>query len=201
MKTTNDTLRISSILILLTMVGCVPQSAYHAYEAGGDSFALHDSYLRVDPLEYPVFSAIKNIKGPTSKFNEARGWYRPDILKEYKWEVSHAFNGKYLIYSEEYNIRYCLFVEEDTKIASEICENQETSFWGGYKGKGARSNVHVYMHANGSAYGFQFIRNPKRWVLKSDKISFFRVADEGDWSGQPWFECVERCEKLVNMVE
>lgn len=187
--------------MLLAMAGCVPQSAYHAYETGGDSFALHDSYLRVDPLEYPVFSTIKNIKGPTSRFKQERGRYHPDILKEYKWEVSHAFNGKYLIYSEEYNVEYCLFVEKRTKIASEICEIGESSFWGGYKGEGARYNAHVYMHADGSAYGFQFLRNPRRWILKSDKVSFFRVADEGDWSGQPWFECVERCEKLVNMVE
>lgn len=187
--------------MLLALTGCVPQSAYHAYEVGGDSFALHDSYLRVDPLEYPVFSAIKNIKGPTPKSIEERGGHYPDVLKEYKWEVSHAFNGKYLIYSEEYSLRFCLFIERKTNYASEICESQESSFWGGPKGKGPRSNIHIYMHADGSAYGFQFIRNPRRWMLKSDKISFFRVADEGDWSGQPWFECVERCDKLVNMVE
>ncbi|MFC3607940.1 hypothetical protein [Stutzerimonas tarimensis] len=199
MKITSDILKSSGAILFLAMAGCVPQSAYHAYEAGGDSFAMNDKYLRVDPLDYPVFSSVRNIKGPTPGYMEDRGWRYPEISREYKWVVSHAFDGKYLVYSKEYDYEYCLFAEEWAKLPEEICKIEEPSLLGP-QGKGARSNIYVYMREDGSAYGFQFLRNPKRWVLKSDKVSFFRVSDRGDWSGQPWFKCVERCEKLVNMM-
>lgn len=64
---------------------------------------------------------------------------------------------------------------------------------------GASSNIYMYINRDGEAYGFKFLRNPKRWLFPSDKVSWFRVRNYGNWSGQPWFECVDRCEKLDNM--
>lgn len=216
MKTTNDVLRISGALLLLALAGCVPGAAYHAYEAGGDSFSLNDKYLRVDPLDYPVFAMRQGRDAPENPDSSMTkmGEKRPLLKTSDRWEITHAFNGKYLAYSKAYDVEYCVFKvsrsginfgqrvaaspdlpptpKKNMKIAEDLC---------GPKGNGDSSNIYIYLRSSGEAYGWQFLRNPKRWLFASDKVSWFRVVDYGDWSGQPWFECVERCEKLVNMVE
>lgn len=188
-----NTLKISGFLSLLVMQGCVPEAAYYAHEAGGDSFALNDKYLRVDPLDYPVFAMREDREAPVDMDSNAMkaGRYRhPDLLKKYKWEITHSFNDRYLAYSKEYDYQYCSAHMVLNRGSPKRCADNYS---------GAYYNVYFYIRGSGEAYGFQFLRNPKRWLFPSDKVSFFDVKDYGDWSGQPWFECVERCDKLVNM--
>ena len=188
-----NTLKISGFLSVLVMQGCVPQAAYHAHEIGGDSFSLNDKYLRVDPLEYPVFAMRMDRAAPINLNSLAmmQGRYRhPDLLKKYKWEITHAFNGRYLAYSKYYDYEYCSAHMVLNRSSPDICENNKA---------GASSNIYIYLNRNGEAYGFQFLRNPKRWLFSSDKVSLFDIKDYGDWSSQPWFECVERCDKIINM--
>ena len=175
------------------MQGCVPEAAYYAHEAGGDSFSLNDKYLRVDPLDYPVFAMKEDRKAPVNLNSLAmrQGRYRhPEILTQYRWKITHAYNGRYLAYSKEYDYEYCKARIILNKGSPSICRNNKV---------GSYNNIYVYLKRNGEAYGFQFLKNPKRWLFPSGKVSFFDVRDYGDWSGQPWFECVERCDKLVNM--
>mgnify|MGYP001327158261 CR=1 FL=1 len=175
------------------MQGCVPESAYHAHEAGGDSFAMNDKYLRIESLDYPVFSMREDREAPINLNSRAMkaGRYRhPALLKKYKWEITHAFNGRYLAYSKGYDYQYCSARMLLDKNSPKRCADNYP---------GASYNIYLYINGGGEAYGFQFLRNPKRWLFPSDKVSFFYVQNYGDWSGQPWFECVDRCEKLDNM--
>lgn len=188
-----NTLKISGFLSVLLMQGCVPQTAYYAHEIGGNSFSLNDKYLRVDPLGYPVFAVKEDRKSPVDMDSSAMkaGRYRhPDFLKKYKWEITHAFNGRYLSYSKDYDYEYCSAHMVLNRSSPDICKTNKA---------GASSNIYIYLNGNGEAYGYQFLRNPKRWLFPSDKVSWFRIINYGDWSGQPWFECIERCDKLVNM--
>jgi len=193
LKTIKNILKSSVFLSILITQGCVPESAYHAYEAGDESFSTNDKYLRIDPLDYPVFSMREDRDAPVDLDSSAMqtGRYRhPALLKEYKWEITHAFNGRYLAYSKGYDYQYC---------SAHMMLNHGTSKRCTDNYPGASSNIYMYVNSDGEAYGFQFLRNPKRWLFPSDKISWFRVRDYGDWSGQPWFECVDRCDKLSNM--
>lgn len=188
-----NTLKISGVLSVLVMQGCVSEAAYYAHEAGGESFSLNDKYLRVDPLNYPIFAMKEDREAPVNLNSLAmrQGRYRhPDLLEKYKWEITHTFNSHYLAYSKSYDYQYCSAHMILNRSSPNICEDSKA---------GASNNIYVYLKKNGEAYGFQFLRNAKRWLFPSDKVSFFDVKDYGDWSGQPWFECVERCDKLVNM--
>lgn len=176
------------------MQGCVSEYAYYAHEAGDGSFVMHDKHLRVDPLEYPVFAMREDRSAPVDlEFSAAMkaGRYRhPAFLKEYKWQVTHAFNGRYLAYSKEYDYQYCVAHTLLNRGSKKLCADNQP---------GASSHIYLYINREGEAYGFQFLKNQKRALFASDKVSWFRIRDYGDWSGQPWFECVERCDKLVNM--
>lgn len=188
-----NTLKISGVLSVLVMQGCLSEAAYYAHEAGGESFSLNDKYLRVDPLNYPIFAMKEDREAPVNLNSLAmrQGRYRhPDLLEKYKWEITHTFNSHYLAYSKSYDYQYCSAHMILNRSSPNICEDSKA---------GASKNIYVYLKKNGEAYGFQFLRNAKRWLFPSDKVSFFDVKDYGDWSGQPWFECVERCDKLVNM--
>ncbi|MFC3607494.1 hypothetical protein [Stutzerimonas tarimensis] len=216
MKTTKDILKISGALLILAVMGCVPEAAYHVYETERDSFALNDKYLRVDPLDYPVFAIRQERDAPMDPDSSMAkvGEKRPPLKPSDRWEITHAFNGKYLAYSKDYDFEYCVYIKSRTLISLA----QRNAAWPdlpptskkdlqaaerlcGPKGNGERSNMYIYLRPNGEAYGWQPLRNPKRHLFASDKVSWFREVGSGDWSGQPWFECVDRCEKLVNMVE
>lgn len=146
------------------MQGCVSESAYYAYEAGGDSFAMHDKYLRVDSLDYPVFSLKEDRVAPVNLNSSAMkaGRYRhPALLKKYKWQVTHAFNGRYLVYSKDYDYQYCSAHMLLNKSSPKRCADNYS---------GSSSNIYIYVNGDGGAYGFQFLRNPKRWLFPSDKV-------------------------------
>ena len=196
------------MLLSVLCAGWVSQSAYLAHQAGGDSFYLNDKHLMVDPLDYPVCAMKQDHPGPRSNVNPERGFagtYAPELLSRYRWQVTHTFDGKFLVYSAEYDQQSCLenasvrYGRSDDLI-QRICNPQlSPSFFTGYEGKGADYRYHVYLKPDGTAYGWQYLKNPKRLMLESDKVSWFRIDATGDWSGQPWFECVARCDKLVNM--
>ena len=208
-----DITRISSgkafvSVLALLFSGCVPESAYLAQQAGGDSFYVNDKYLMVNSLDYPVFAIKEDRVAPKFGVNPVNGFpglERVDLLTRYRWQVSHAFDGKYLIYSEEYDQQSCLSSvsvrhgrSED--LVQRICNPQLAStLFTGLQGKGGDYRPHIYLKPNGTAYGWQSLKNPKRLMLESDEVSWFRIDATGDWSGQPWFECVARCDKLVNM--
>lgn len=167
--------------ICLLILGCVPETAYYAYEYGEDAFSALDTQFRVNSLDYPVFHSKADRSSPQPD-------KQPEIYKKYKWEVTHKVNGKYLIYSNDYDYSYCLMLNKRWKKSINNCEKNGNSI-----------NLYMYLDFNGIAYGWQPLRNPKRHLFKSDKFSLFKIYNSGDWSGQPWFECVERCDKLINM--
>lgn len=195
-------------LLAVLCAGCVPQSAYLAHQAGGDNFYVNDKYLMVEPLDYPVFAMKQDHAGPRSNVNPESGFvggFKPDLLSRYRWQVTHAFDGKFLIYSVEYDQQSCLVnasvrYGRSEDLIQRICNPQlSPTFFSGLQGAGADYRYHIYLKPDGTAYGWQYLKNPKRLMLESDKVSWFRVDATGDWSGQPWFECVARCDKLVNM--
>lgn len=195
MKTIKNILQSSAFISVLLVQGCVSESAYYAYEAGDESFVMHDKHLRVDPLDYPVFSMREDRAAPINldSWAQKNGQYRhPVFLKKYEWQITHAFNGRYLGYSKEYDYQYCVAHKILNKSPPERCADNYP---------GASSHIYLYINREGEAYGFQFLKNQKRALFASDKVSWFRIRDYGDWSGQPWFECVDRCEKLGNMKQ
>lgn len=66
LKTIKNILKSSLILLVLVLQGCVPESAYYANEAGGDDFSINDKYLRIDPLDYPVFAMKEDRDAPVN---------------------------------------------------------------------------------------------------------------------------------------
>lgn len=194
-------------MFAILSAGCVPGSAYYAAESGIKSFSANDKYLMVNSLDYPIFAVKEDREGPRSGVNPVSGFKgteKPGLLAVYKWQVTHAFNGKYLIYSEDFDRQSCLInasvrFRRSEEQVQEMCDLHLPESFFSLQGKGADYRYHIYLKPDGTAYGWQYLKNPKRLILESDKVSWFRVDDSGDWSGQPWFECVERCDKLKNM--
>ncbi len=184
--------------IACLIAGCMPHAAYRAYQErkeGNEAFAINDNYLRVDPERYPVFSVAENREAPRSSVNPDTGYEgsrNPDFSVEHNWEVTHAFSGRFLIHSEGYESDSCWLRSGDDRRRQENCREE---------GKGHSFNIYVYVRPTGEAYGWQYMANQERRFLDSDKVSLFRIDDSGDWSGQPWFECVDRCDKLERMKQ
>lgn len=121
---------------------------------------------------------------------DSPGSENPPLREEYEWLVTHAFNGRFLIFSEDYDRDNCLFTAGDNERCIGYCQEG---------GRGHVSRRHVYIRPSGEVYGWQYITNPRWHGLRSGEISHFRIDDTGDWSDQPWFECVARCDKLERM--
>ncbi|WP_148252151.1 hypothetical protein [Aidingimonas lacisalsi] len=189
-----------AVCVFIAFSGCVPHAAYQAYQdqqEGKDVFIADDNLLKVFSEEYPVFSSMGSREAPRSSVDpdspykiSRLGLYMPSILEDYEWEITHYFNGRFLMYSDEYAREHCL-----SRIGSTL-KNIENCKIGA---KGPPTESYIYIRPNGEAYGWQHMRNQDWYVLKSDKISRFRIDDSGDWSAQPWFECVARCDKLERM--
>ncbi|MCE8021839.1 hypothetical protein HOP51_17210 [Halomonas sp. MCCC 1A11036] len=184
------------IINISVLSGCVPHAAYRAHQdhiEGREVFVMNDNYLRVPSESYPIFSVVEDREAPRSIVSNGwEGLFMPAMNSYYRWEVSHAFNGRFLLYSEEYDGVHCIErLGRNTRHSRK--ENCEIG------AKGAPNKIYVYARPSGEAYGWQYLRNQDWYVLQSDKISRFRIDDSGDWSGQPWFECVARCDKLERM--
>ncbi|MBM7123793.1 hypothetical protein ACFFJT_20815 [Dyella flava] len=182
-------------LAVLSLPGCVSLADYQVAMANDGSFAAYDRQFIVDPMSYPVFALAGNgpIKNPDFKEggSQWKGDESPDILPTDRWEITRVVNGNYLAYSFEYDERFCRRqLLMDRKWLAKTCN------------KNHEMNTHVneyaylYIRRDGVVYGWQYINNNKRMPFEK---TWFNVMNKGDWSGQPWFKCVERCDKLVNM--
>lgn len=124
-------IKISLIFIITELItGCIPDTAYYADH--GDSFVALDTQFRVNSLNYPIFRAKE-------KYNFSKeileGKY-PSISPEHIWLVTHEVNGRYLIYSEEYDREHCIFNRKLSEKSEEICQPGQN---------GESSNIYIYI--------------------------------------------------------
>ena len=187
---------MTSLLVASLLGGC---ASYENYMSVGteDNFVADDNIFRVDPNDYPVFVVKQDRAAPLANVIPpiSDGWKMPPFKKEYRWEVTHVVKGRYLIGSQDYDVVRCM-IESDAapkRIRSRDCDPSNP------KAKGGEYFIRIYINPNGYAYGWESIKNQRRW-FGNGKVTGFRLDNTGEWSGQPWFECVERCEKLANMA-
>lgn len=180
------------------LTGCVSMADYQVALANDGSFAAYDKQFVVDPMDYPVYA----LNGSESKQHPEVGPYKgsrewtTDILPSDRWEITRLVHGRYLAYSEAYGERYCkqqLSARKGIILKSDVtskCDDPDK----------ARNYVdsyfYLYMRGDGVVYGWQQVRNNKRAPFEK---TWFEVSNKGDWSVQPWFKCVDRCDKLGNM--
>ncbi|WP_150123473.1 hypothetical protein [Halotalea alkalilenta] len=187
---------MTSLLVAGLLGGCV---SYERYISAGteDNFAADDNIFRVDPNDYPVFAVNRDMEAPLANVIPplGNGVEMMPLKKAYRWEVMHVVKGRYLIGSRDYDVVRCMIESNAApkRIRSKDCDPFNP------KAKGGRYFVRIYLNPNGHAYGWEFLKNQIRW-FGGEKVTGFRLDNTGDWSGQPWFECIERCEKLANMT-
>ncbi len=162
-----------------------------------DNFVADDNIFRVDPNDYPVFAVEQDKEAPLASVMPplGNGAQRPPLKKSYRWEITHVVKGRYLIGSQDYDVVICMKESSlaPKRIRSKDCDPSNP------KAKGGEYFERIYINPNGHAYGWESIKNQKRWFFR-EKLTGFKLDNTGDWSGQPWFECIERCDKLANMT-
>jgi hypothetical protein len=171
----------------LALAGCVSMADYNVAIANDGSFAAFDKQFAVNPLDYPVFALVgdKPKQDPEiAARNQPREW-SDDILPSDRWEITRLVNGKYLAYSISYGYRFCKRQVHGWIYDCDLNGRMDGDY---YK--------YLYVNRDGVVQGWQYIRNNK---MAPSAKTWFKVSDKGDWSGQPWFKCVDRCDKLVNM--
>ncbi|WP_150123475.1 hypothetical protein [Halotalea alkalilenta] len=187
---------MTSLLVASLLGGC---ASYENYISAGteDNFVADDNIFRVDPEDYPVFAVKQDRAAPLANVIPpiSDGWEMPPFKKEYRWEVTHVVKGRYLIGSNGYDYVDCMqyAVTPSKNISIRDCDFSSP------KARGRSYFSRIYINPNGQAYGWEFLKNQRRWFFR-EKLTGFKLDNTGDWSGQPWFECVERCEKLANMT-
>jgi hypothetical protein len=182
----------ATLLVIITLAGCTSMAEYDASIAKDGSFAADDRQFAVNPLDYPVFA----LKSSDPKQHPEVGTYQgptemtTDILPSDRWEITRLVYGRYLAYSVAYGVRYCKAQLSDRKFQSLVdrCSADGQKYASFY--------IYFYIQSNGSLYGWQQVNNQDRAPFEK---TWFKVRDKGDWSGQPWFKCIERCDKQVNM--
>ncbi|WP_139172534.1 hypothetical protein [Onishia taeanensis] len=158
---------------------------------GSDFVAPHEQF-QVNPMSYPAFAVIQDREAPLADIHPpwSPGREMPPLKQSYRWEVSHKVHGEYLIGSQKFDQAWCRQTN-DGQDHPEHCEPG---------GIGAEYLERIYIYPDGSAYAYGYLKNTPRWPHWFGKDeTWFRHDDTGDWSGQPWFECVARCDKLDNM--
>ena len=181
------------IIMMTILSGCPTMADYGAATSGDrrDFVAPHEQF-QVNPMDYPVFAVKQDREAPRSNVNYPRndGRKMPPLKKSYRWRVTHKVHGEYLVGSEKFDQAWC----RQTKDGQDHPEHCEPG------GIGAEYLERIYIHPDGSAYAYGYLKNTPRWPHWFGKDeTWFRHDDTGDWSGQPWFECVARCDKLKNM--
>jgi len=183
----------AALLVIITLAGCAHSSMadYAAAIAKDGSFAADDAQFAVNSEDYPVFALISGVPKQDPEVGAYKGplEWTTDILPSDRWEIMRSVSGRFLAYSDTYGKRYC---KEQLSSRGKMFANKCDS--GGQKY--ADFYVYLYLSGDGVAYGWQFVNNKTRSPFEK---TLFRVRPKGDWSGQPWFKCVERCDKLVNM--
>ncbi|MCO7246033.1 hypothetical protein [Halomonas sp. Mc5H-6] len=179
--------------MMTILSGCPTMADYGAATSGDrrDFVAPHEQF-QVNPMDYPVFAVKQDREAPRSNVNYPRndGRKMPPLKKSYRWRVTHKVHGEYLVGSEKFDQAWC----RQTKDGRDHPEHCEPG------GIGAEYLERIYILPDGSAYAYGYLKNTPRWPHWFGKDeTWFRHDDTGDWSGQPWFECVARCDKLKNM--
>ncbi|SPJ35120.1 hypothetical protein [Kushneria phyllosphaerae] len=181
------------VTLMATLSGCPTMADYGAATSGdGRDFVAPHEQFQVDSMEYPVFAIIDDREAPRAAVNFPRnnGVEMPPLKQSYRWQVTHKVHGEYLIGSEKFDQAWCRQTK-DGRDHPEHCEPE---------GIGAEYLERIYIHPDGSAYAYGYLKNTPRWPHWFGKNeTWFRHDDTGDWSGQPWFECVARCDKLKSM--
>jgi hypothetical protein len=179
------------------LVGCVSMADYNVAIANDGSFAAFDKQFAVNPLDYPVFALARDQpkQDPEVGLYKGPSEWTTDILPSDRWEITHMVHGQYLAYSETYGLRYCkrqlsgrrsFFVKDFTNKCDDGGKGQQ--YVDSYK--------YLYVNHDGFILGWQYIRNNERAPFEK---TWFKLSNKGDWSGQPWFKCVDRCDRLGNM--
>ncbi len=162
-----------------------------------DNFVADDNIFRADPDDYPVFAVKQDMDAPLGNVIPplSDGMERPALKRDYRWEVTHVVKGRYLIGSQEYDAERCMieFYADSKRIRRGDCDSLNP------KAKGGSYVLRIYINPDNHAYGWEALKNQRRWFFR-EKLTRFKLDNTGDWSGQPWFECIERCEKLANMT-
>lgn len=190
----NIRIRFGAVLLAtITLAGCTSMAEYDAAIAKDGSFAADDRQFAVDPLNYPVF--VLNSNNP--KQDPEVGAYKgppemtTDILPSDRWEITRLVHGKYLAYSVAYGVRYCKRQLSDRRSESFVnkCNTNGQKYADFY--------IYIYLQRSGAVEGWQFVNNPSRRLFEK---TWFKARAKGDWSsGQPWFKCIARCDKISNM--
>lgn len=172
------------------LVGCVSMADYQVALASDGSFAAFDKQFSVNPLDYPVFMLVSDHPRQDPEVGAYKGplEWTTDILPSDRWEITRLVNGRYLAYSREYGVRYCKRQMTMRKSLIPRCDTDGQKYADYY--------IYAYIRRDGSVYGWQYAHNRDRALFEK---TWFKVSNKGDWSGQPWFKCVDRCGKLSNM--
>lgn len=186
-------IRYLTLFLAVLLSGCSSITDYNTAVIGG--FSAKDDIFRVNSDDYPVFASKRDREAPKANVIpalEQDGSEKPIIYKKYRWYVTHNVNGRYLIGSPEYDKAECRHdLEEHPSLDRELC---------GPEGEGPDHLPRIYLNKDGSVYAWEFVKDQENWHWPH-KETWFRMDNTGDWSGQPWFECIARCDKLDNMVE
>lgn len=192
--TTNALSKLAiNLSTVFMLASCVPFSSYQAAEVGNGTFSALPERFQVNSDDYPLFRLIGEYReGPVlNAYNGSKGTPSPTIKREDLWYVSHRLGNRFLIDSERFaerdkQLRCDSYEGRTSKKAQEQCRQREQSDF----------LLLIYLRSSSEAYGWQHVKNYERDM---DKTAWFRIDDTGDWSGQPWFECVARCDKLERM--
>jgi len=178
---------VAAAFVIVTSAGCTSVAEYNVAIARDGSFAADDRQFAVDPIDYPVFELNSNNPKQDPEVGAYRGppEMTTDILPNDRWEIIRLVYGKYIAHSATYDLRNC---------------NEQLSGWINKCELNGRLDApfrkYIYIDRDGSVYGWQFVNNQKMAPFEK---TWFKVRNKGDWSGQPWFKCIERCDKRVNM--
>ncbi len=183
----------ATFIAYAALAGCTSMAEYDAVIAKDGSFAADDRQFAVDSLNYPVFALNSNEPKQDPEVGAYKGplTMTTDILPSDRWVIKRIVHGRYLAYSDSYGVRYCKQQLSDRRSQSFInrCDTDGQKY--------ADFFVYVYLKRDGTVDGWQYVNNPSRRLFEK---TWFKVGSKGDWSaGQPWFKCVERCDKISNM--
>ncbi|MFK2902211.1 hypothetical protein ISP15_17930 [Dyella jejuensis] len=177
------------------LCGCVSMADYKVAMDNDGSFAAYDNQFAVDSMNYPVFALASNVRkrnprppnvGPKWADDESTDFFPSD-----HWEIAKVVGDRYLAYSFQYNERYCRQqLAMNRKWMYKTCDESHEM------NKYVDQYAYLYIRRDGSAYGWQYVNNNKKMPFEK---TFFKVGFDGDWKGQPWFKCIKRCDKLMNM--
>lgn len=174
-------IKIAATIMMFALVSaCYTASDYLTAQNPKLKFEEPANY-RVNPLNYPRYKVIgiREVPNPRSVLGTTMGEMRP-IKDDDIWVVQYKVGKLYLIYSESYNLRNCLY-------------------WKRYFGSGNCTPPdyfhHIWITPDGNiAGGWLNIRNPSRVFFKGDKTAIMTPNRQFDieWGPQPFFQRVEQ---------